>query len=163
MALPAERRVFAQVAGDHAGDRQAHLGLGVEVPLRLQRRLVGDAQVGAEHVDADLALRGPLVGQGGEGVDAGEADSRRLVADLVAGGAEAFVAQLRQFAGLGGLADALFPVGDDERHDAKTARPISTTRPMCLLIDQSRPESTGWTLVDANPPVALIMGRGPPA
>ncbi|MFF1401201.1 hypothetical protein ACFVZD_46865 [Streptomyces sp. NPDC058287] len=48
--------------------------------------LVGHAEVGVQDVDADLALFCPVVGEAGEGMDAGEADGGLVVADGFGGG-----------------------------------------------------------------------------
>ncbi|WP_259334004.1 hypothetical protein [Streptomyces umbrinus] len=48
--------------------------------------MVGHAEVGAQDVDAHLALFLPVVGETGEGVDTGEAYGGLVVAELFGGG-----------------------------------------------------------------------------
>jgi hypothetical protein len=48
-------------------------------------RLIRHAQVGAQDVEADLALVVPVVGESGHGVDTSEADSCSLVPELAGG------------------------------------------------------------------------------
>src|SRR6266567_2159599 len=99
--LPGEAVVLARVVG----------GLG----------LVGHAQVGAEDVDAGLPLVGPVVGEAGHSVNAGEADGGGVVAKLFGGCGEPLVEEPGFIAVFGGLVDALAAVGGDECDGAASA------------------------------------------
>jgi hypothetical protein len=73
-----------EVSGDDVHDGLADLVLTGAV-FRFAGSWIGHAQVGAQDVDAGLALGRPVVGQAGHGVDAGEADRGPVAAELVGG------------------------------------------------------------------------------
>ena len=102
---------------DHAQNRLAHLGLARSHDGRLQ------PQVTTQHVDAHLALVVPVVGETGEGVDAGQPHGRAVVGQLLGGGPEAFVEALNGLTlslldreGVVVLSDPLLAVADGEQH-----------------------------------------------
>jgi hypothetical protein len=87
-ALPGHCRPGAQMGADEPDDGEADFAAGPECkPLRLRSviariRFVGQAQVGAENVDAGLPVLLPVVGQPGHGVHAGQAYRWLGVAEL---------------------------------------------------------------------------------
>ncbi|MEU8990420.1 hypothetical protein AB0C98_28955 [Streptomyces sp. NPDC048558] len=74
------------MVADDADDGLAYLPLARLVALGGVVGFVGHTEVGAQDVDADLALFRPVVGEAGESVDAGETDGGLLVAELFGGG-----------------------------------------------------------------------------
>jgi hypothetical protein len=90
--------------------------------LRRVSRVVRQAQVGAEDVDAGLALILPVVGQPCHRVHPGQADGSRLVPELLGGGRVA----LRQLgcigSVLGGLSEELLAEGVDAGEDSPSER-----------------------------------------
>ncbi|WP_199813207.1 hypothetical protein [Streptomyces aureocirculatus] len=89
---------------------------------------VGELEVGAQDVDAGLALVlvGGVVGEACEGVDAAEADGWGVGAEFVDGLGEALGVQPGGFAVGAGLVDALAAVGDDQ--DDERAGPATTPK-----------------------------------
>ncbi|MET7728752.1 hypothetical protein [Streptomyces mirabilis] len=75
-----------EVLPDDTDDGEPHLALAFLVPGFRGAGLVGHAEIGAQHIDADLLLFLPVVSEAGKGVDAGEADRRLIVAELPGGG-----------------------------------------------------------------------------
>ncbi|MET4670476.1 hypothetical protein ACIF6H_35710 [Streptomyces microflavus] len=74
-----------EVVADGGDDGEADFALAVPECGCGGVGLVGHAEVGAEHVDANLPLFGPVVGEACHGVDPGEPDRRLLVAELFGG------------------------------------------------------------------------------
>ena len=79
-------------------------------------------QVGAEHVDAHLALGGVVVGEVGKRVDPGESYGRALVAELVGGRLEAIGEQALIVAVAVALLQAMATVVQRERDNGPRAR-----------------------------------------
>ncbi|MGI5490001.1 hypothetical protein ACQEU2_24665 [Microtetraspora malaysiensis] len=123
-SAPGDGGALTEVGGDETDDRGAHLAHRAPGPMCAGVVLgVGfgfgrHAQVGAQHVDAHLAAAAPIVGEGGQGVDAGQADRGGVGAEFVGGLVEAFGVQLGVLAGLPSFGEALFAVGDDQGADA---------------------------------------------
>ena len=79
VTTPRITSVVDKVLTKQPDHRQAHLAFA----WRGCRRLVGHAEVCAQHVDAGLPLTFPVVGEPGEGVDARESHSCPFVAELL--------------------------------------------------------------------------------
>ena len=79
--------------------------------------VVGQAQVGAENVDAGLPVLLPVVGQPGHGVHAGQAHRGLGVAELGGDRGEPLVEDPGPVMGGVGLGDLLPPVGHDQRDE----------------------------------------------
>ncbi|WP_334664600.1 hypothetical protein [Streptomyces cyaneofuscatus] len=100
-----------EVVADGADDGEAYFAFAVPECGCGGVGFVGHAEVGAEHVDAYLALFGPVVGEACHGVDAGEADGGLFVAELFGG----FGVPLGELGGVrpvgGAFVQELFAVG----------------------------------------------------
>ncbi|PJN05348.1 hypothetical protein CG723_45270 [Streptomyces sp. CB01635] len=72
------------MVADDLDDGAADLAVSFFMAGQREVRFVGHAEVGAQDVDADLALFCPIIGEAGEGVDADEADSGLVVAECSA-------------------------------------------------------------------------------
>ena len=130
--------VGLEVGGDDADDGAADFAQGLErLPggggcVLAGVGLVGHAQVGAQDVDAGLALLGPVIGQPGHRVDPGQPHGGLVGAELPGRRGESLVQQPGSFAFLGPpgelvllagevlgeFGDALAAVGGDQGHGA---------------------------------------------
>ena len=127
-ALPGHGRVGLEVGGDDPDDGVAHLAAGAEgQPLR--RRcplarvgLVGHAQVGAQHVDAGLPVRPPVIGQARHGMHPGQPHGGLGVAELRGDRGEPLVEHPRAVMHGVGFGDLLPPVGHDQRDQRPRTR-----------------------------------------
>ena len=120
-ALPGHRRPGTQVGADEPDDGVAHLPVRpVSGPfgwggVLARVRVVGQAQVGAQHVDAGLPVLLPVIGEPRHGVHAGQPDRWLGVAELGCDRGEPLVEDPGPVMSGVGLGDLLPPVGHDQR------------------------------------------------
>ena len=137
-ALPGHRRARAQMVADEPDDGVAYLPVGpvsgpyVRGGVVAGVGVIGQAQVGAQNIDAGLPVLLPVISQPGHGVHPGQAHRRLAVAELGGDRREpliqqprpvmrrrslpAFLVQCHAFfvQHRGGLGDPLPPVGHDQ-------------------------------------------------
>jgi hypothetical protein len=110
------------VGADEPDDRVAHFPVRLvsgpfgRVSVVARARIVGQTQVGAQHVDAGLPVLLPVVGQPGHGVHAGQAYCWLGVAELGCDRGEPLVEDPGPVINRVGLGDFLPPVGHDQRN-----------------------------------------------
>ena len=111
----------AQVGADEPDDGVAHFpvrpvsGPFGRVSVVARVRIVGQAQVGAQNVDAGLPVLLPVIGQPGHGVHAGQAYRWLGIAELGCDRGEPLVEDPGPVMNGVGLGDLLPPVGHDQR------------------------------------------------
>ncbi|WP_353940122.1 hypothetical protein ABII15_00015 [Streptomyces sp. HUAS MG91] len=91
-----------EVVADGADDSEADFSLAVLEAGFGVIGCVGHAEIGAENIDADLSLFGPVVGEAGHRVDAGESYGGLVVAELFGG----FGVALGELGGIGAVGGA---------------------------------------------------------
>ena len=110
------------MGADEPDDGVAHLPVrpvsesaSVRGGLVARVRIVGQAQVGAQHIDAGLPVVLPVISQARHGVHAGQPDRWLGIAELGCDRGEPLVEDPRPVMDGVGLGDLLPPVGHDQR------------------------------------------------
>jgi len=127
------------MGADEPDDRVAHFpirsvsSLFGWVGILARVWIVGQAQIGAQHIDAGLPVLLPVIGQPRHGVHAGQPDRWLDIAELGCDRGEPFVEDPGPVMSGVGLGDLLPPVGHDQRPGAGHRGKDQLQHPDCVL------------------------------